>query len=192
MKAPSTPDDTEDFLEGTSFIPADTEDFPEVINYWPVSRRSMAYNWRYLQRPVADGPADVLDVQATVEQSVRQGFFLAPVYRRREVNHAQVLLFVDQEGSMTPLHHFTRDLVDTAQDSSLEKEKVEVYYFHNVPDSIVYRDAHLTAPVPLEQALAECDVDTSVLIVSDAGAARGYRRMARIGATTEFLALCST
>ncbi len=185
VKAPSTPDDTEDFLEGTPFTPADTEDFPEVINYWPVTRRSMTYNWRYLQRPVADGPANVLDVQATVEQSARQGFFLAPVYRRRELNHAQVLLFVDQEGSMTPLHRFTRDLVDTAQNSSLEK--VEVYYFHNVPDSIVYRDSNLTAPVSLEQALAKCDVNTSVLIVSDAGAARGYRRMERIRATTEFL-----
>ncbi len=185
LKAPLTPDAPEDLFPGTAFIPADTEDFPEVINYWPITRRSLAYNWRYLQRPIADGPADILDVQTTVQQSAQQGFFLAPVYRRRELNHAQVLLLVDQEGSMTPLHPFTRDVVDTAQNSFLEK--VAVYYFHNVPDSIVYRDSRLTTPVSLEQVLADCDLDTSVLIFSDAGAARNSRRMARIGATTEFL-----
>ena len=49
------------------------------------------------------------------------------------------------------------------------------------------RDSHLTAPVELEKVLAQCDSDTSVLLVSDAGAARGYRRMERIRAITEFL-----
>jgi len=185
VKAPLKPDATADFPAATPFIPTDTEDFPEVINYWPITRRSLDYNWRYLQRPIADGPADVLDVQTTVQQSAQQGFFLAPIYRRRELNHAQVLLLVDQEGSMTPLHPFTRDVVDTAQNSFLEK--VAIYHFHNVPDSIVYRDSRLTTPVSLEQVLADCDLDTSVLIISDAGAARNSRRMARIGATTEFL-----
>ncbi|NEQ71149.1 MAG: VWA containing CoxE family protein, partial [Symploca sp. SIO2D2] len=117
VKAPLQPDTPADFPAATPFIPADTEDFPEVINYWPITRRSLDYNWRYLQRPIADGPADVLDVQTTVQQSAQQGFFLAPVYRRRELNHAQVLLLVDQEGSMTPLHPFTREVVDTAQNS---------------------------------------------------------------------------
>jgi len=166
--------------------PTDLDDAPELRLYFPVSRRAMTYLWRYLRRPIADGPANVLDITATVKQVCRQGFFLAPVYRRREVNRAHLLLLIDQDGSMTPFHRFTRDLVETAQtDSTLEQ--VEVFYFHNLPFATVYQDAYLTVPVPLKSALASCDRDTSVLIVSDAGAARGYRRMERIRETTEFL-----
>ena len=169
------------------FTPAEIDEVPEFQTYCPVTRRFMSYAWRYLRRPVAAGPRTVLDVRATVEQVARQGFFLAPVYCRQQINQARLLLFVDQEGSMTPFHHFSRDLVETAEsDSTLET--VDAYYFHNVPAASVYQDAHLTVPVSLERSLAECDRDTSILIISDAGAARGYRRLERIQATTEFLA----
>jgi len=163
-----------------------TENTPKLELYFPVTRRSMAYLWRYLRRPVAGGVADECDVDATVKQVAEQGFFLAPIYRRREVNHAQLLLLIDQNGSMTPFHRFTRDLVQTAQEDSTIAI-VNVYYFHNVPTDHVYENAHCTTPVSLEQILSECDGDTSVLIVSDAGSARGNRSMARIRSTTKFL-----
>ncbi|NJP12494.1 MAG: VWA containing CoxE family protein, partial [Leptolyngbyaceae cyanobacterium RU_5_1] len=166
----------------------DTNESSPLQLYFPASRRTMTYTWRYLRRPIADGPATLLDVEATVEQAARQGFYLAPAYRRREVNHAHLLLLIDQEGSMIPFHRFTRDLVETAQDrQSSTIQQTDVYYFHNVPVETVYHDAHLTRPIALERVLAACDRDTSVLIVSDAGAARGYRRMERVRATTEFL-----
>lgn len=38
------------------FTPAETEDTSALQAYYPISRRSMVYNWRYLRRPVADGP----------------------------------------------------------------------------------------------------------------------------------------
>lgn len=170
----------------TPVVPTNIEDTQELKLYFPVNRRSLVYLWRYLRRPIADGAKDVLDVEATVKQVAQQGFYLAPIYRRREVNHAHLLLFVDREGSMTPFHRFTRDVVETAQqDSTIET--VNTYYFHNVPALHVYKDSHMTAPASLERVLTECDHDTSILIVSDAGAARGYRRMERIRATTEFL-----
>jgi hypothetical protein len=81
---------------------------------------------------------------------------------------------------------FTRDLVETARDES-DIEQVEVFYFHNVVAESLYRDPRLTEPVKMEQVLASCSTDTSLLLVSDAGAARGYRPMDRIRATTQFL-----
>jgi len=89
---------------------------------------------------------------------------------------------------MMPFHRFTRDLVETASaESFLLPENVQVFYFHNIPVEGVYRDVYLTDPIPLLEALVGCDSDTSVLIVSDAGAARGYRRQERIQETTRFL-----
>lgn len=158
--------------------------------YYPISRRSMVYNWRYLRRPVADGPRDVIDVAATIQQVTCQGFYISPVYVRRERNHARLLLLLDQNGSMTPFHHFLRDLVETAQqESSLDPENVEAFYFQNVPAVNVYKDPYLTKAIALKTVLSRCDRETSVLIVSDAGAARGYRTQERVRGTARFLYL---
>ncbi len=154
--------------------------------YWPVTRRSMIYMWRYLRRMIADGRADVLDVPATVERAARQGFFLAPIYRRRERNRAHLMLWIDQDGSMTPFHRFSRNLVDTARFES-DLDQVDVFFFRNAPMLEVYTDPFLLASIRLDEALATCSTDTSVLIISDAGAARGHRNGKRIVATAEFL-----
>ena len=168
------------------FTPAESNDTRELKSYYPISRRSMIYNWRYLRRPVADGIPDILDVEATITRVANQGFYLAPEYRRRETNHAHLLLLIDQNGSMNPFHHFSRDLVETAiYESTIQQ--VNVYYFHNVPTASVYQDLYLTEPISLGQVLAKCDRDTSVFIVSDAGAARGYRSLNRRQKTTTFL-----
>jgi uncharacterized protein len=170
------------------FTPVENDDVSTLHTYYPISRRSMIYNWRYLRRPIANGPLDVLDINATIKQATRQGFYLNSVYRRREQNNAHLLLLLDQNGSMTPFHRFTRDLVETAlYESSLQAEKVNVFYFHNVPAASVYKDLYLTEPIALHTVLTTCDNETSVLIVSDAGAARGYRELKRIRATTSFL-----
>jgi len=146
----------------------------------------MVYAWRYLRRPVADGPQEILDVEATVEQAARQGYYLSPVYRRSERNHAHLVMLLDHGGSMVPFHRFTRDLVETAQYESTI-EQVDVCYFQNVPAESVYLDPHRTLPVKLERVLAQCTESTSLLIVSDAGAARGHRKLKRVRATAEFL-----
>ena len=162
------------------------EDDDELNTHYPISRRFMVYSWRYLRRPIADGVRDVLDVKMTVEEATKQGFFLKPAYRRREKNHAHLLILVDQEGSMTPFHHFSQDLVETSQyESSIEK--VDVAYFHNLPAEYIYRDRFLTDKIALETVLSQCNSETRILIVSDAGAARGYRRRERVSATTEVI-----
>ena len=99
-------------------------------------------------------------------------------------NHAHLLILVDQEGSMTPYHDFSRDLVETAKyESSIER--VDVAYFRNLPPSeYVYQDSCLTDKISWETLLNQCDSETMVLIVSDGGAARGYRHRARVSATT--------
>jgi uncharacterized protein with von Willebrand factor type A (vWA) domain len=170
------------------FIPIEREGILSLQNYFPLPRRSMVYGWRFLRRPVADGCKNVLDIPATIQGVTEQGYYLAPVYRRQQRNGARLLLLIDQNGSMMPFHRFARDLVETAREESLlQEENVQVFYFHNVPTSHVYQDLYLTSPVPIKEVLGQCDGDTSVLIVSDAGAARGYRRQERIQDTTRFL-----
>jgi uncharacterized protein len=155
-------------------------------SYWPVSRRFMTYIWRYLRRPVSDGPMDVLNVSATVENAARQGFYLSPVYERRTGNYSHLIMLLDCGGSMVPFHRLIQGLVETAQQES-DLGRIEVFYFHNLIGDYLYADPFLTTPVALERALEDCSNDTSVLIVSDAGAARGQRKITRIRLTADFL-----
>lgn len=161
----------------------------EAVGLWafsPVTRRQMIYSWRYLRRPVLDGPPDVLDVAETVSRVAQQGFYLAPVYRRRERNHAHLLLLLDQGGSMTPFHRLTHDLAETARDESAIGS-VDIFYFHNVPADHLFFDRYCTEKVAIARVLDGCTDDTSVLIVSDAGAARGKLSVERILTTTRFV-----
>lgn len=158
-----------------------------LFEFLPVSRRKMVYAWRRLRRPVADGPADVLDVAATVDRAARQGFYLAPVYGRRKRNHARLLLLLDHGGSMVPFHRLTRELAETAAAES-DFESVDVYYFHNVPGGVLYLDPFRTRGVPMARVLGECTNDTGALIVSDAGAARRTELVVRrLAETVAFL-----
>lgn len=169
-------------------MPFEPEESLELKSYFPVSRRVMVYGWRALRRWVADGAKTVLDVSATIQVATEQGFYLGPIYQRRRRNGARLLMLIDQNGSMMPFHRFSRDLVETAcQESYLLPENVQTFYFHNVPGEWVYRDLYLTEPASLEEVLANCDAETSILIVSDAGAARGFRRQERIQETARVL-----
>jgi uncharacterized protein with von Willebrand factor type A (vWA) domain len=124
------------------FLSTKSESAASLDAYWPVSRRYLVYAWRYLRRPLADGPEDVLDLEATVEKAAREGFFVAPVYRRRVRNRSRLLLLVDQDGSMVPFHRFTRELVETASEESALGQ-VNVFYFHNFFVDTVYTDPFL-------------------------------------------------
>jgi hypothetical protein len=168
------------------FVPLQMKGAVDLNSYWPVSRRFMSYMWRYLRRPLHDGPADVLNIGATIEKTAKQGFFLSPIYQRRTRNYAHLILLIDQGGSMTPFHRFSRNLAETAQHES-NLGVVDVFYFHDVIAGSVYLDPFLTTKVRFDEVLEHCTGDSSVLIVSDAGAARGHRKLERIKATTEFL-----
>lgn len=174
-------------VRAPSIQKADQEKFP-FETYYPITRRKMAYQWRYLRCPIANGLLNLLDIDGTIEQTAHQGFYLAPNYQRREQNHVHLLMLVDQNGSMTPFHRFSRDLVETASnEGGLNPEKVDVFYFQNILSATLYQDIYLTEPIKLKTVLNSCDRQTSILIVSDAGAARGYRKLDRIRATNSFL-----
>lgn len=160
----------------------------DVFSYAPISRLSMAYAWRYLRRPVTDGPLDVLDVQSTIKLVAHQGFFLMPVYMRRKTNYAHLVLLLDQSSSMMPFRSITHDVVETARQETSIRE-VNVFYFHNIVTDIVYTDKYLMDCVEFDRALENCDVHTSVLIISDGGSARGYTDPKRVELTRKMLAV---
>ncbi len=158
----------------------------ELSIRWPLTTRAMAYGWQYLRRMRPDGPLKELDFDATVNRLAREGRFIAPVLRRTMRHHARLLLLIDRRGSMTPFHSLTNDLLATARQAPTI-EWLGACYFHDVVTGTLYADPLLNDPLTLDEALSGCGPDTSVLIVSDAGAARGHLDSDRVLATVEMI-----
>jgi uncharacterized protein len=160
--------------------------FSLLTEYFPVTRRQMKQSWRHLRRPVREGPPEELDVEATVEKVAREGILLEPVQVPRRSNRAELALLIDQDGSMVPFHSLSRQLVETARRGG-RLGRAGVYYFHDYPDGFFYRNSARSEAESISDALMTIGEQAVVLIVSDAGAARGSFEKARVERTQAFL-----
>ena len=165
----------------------DHSSFIQTDEYFPITRRQMKQSWRYLRRLVREGPAVELDVDATLNNVGRHGLLLEPVLVPHRTNRVELLLLIDQGGSMVPFHALSRRLAETASYGG-RLGKTNTYYFHNCPTEYVYYDSfHLKAEA-VQNILSQVHYEqTSVLIFSDAGAARGGFNDGRVEWTRQFL-----
>jgi uncharacterized protein with von Willebrand factor type A (vWA) domain len=154
----------------------------------PIGRREMTGIWRHLRRFRREGPPEDLDVEGTISNICRTGFFLRPVLQPRRRNQARLLLLVDRYGSMAAFSPLVDALIHSIFRGGL-LGATSVYYFHDYPQGALYEHPALTGGRPLEEVLAERAKGASVLFVSDAGAARGQFESSRVRATKECLAI---
>lgn len=155
--------------------------------YFPVTKRQMKQCWRFLRRPIREGPPVELDVEATVKRVGREGVMLSPVLVPRRVNRTELLLLIDYGGSMVPFHALSRRLAETAVRGG-RLGKTDIHYFHNCPVEYVYPAPHSPAAKRIGDMLEGMRSDrAAILIFSDAGAARGGWSQERIELTKEFL-----
>ncbi len=141
-------------------------------DYFPVTKRQMKQSWRYLRRLVREGTPTELDVEATVAKTIRQGILLKPVLIPPRVNRTDLLMLIDCEGSMVPFHALSRQLLETATRGGRLRQ-TRVFYFHDYVDEYVYRHPALIDAQHLDEMLAKAGERAAILIISDAGAARG-------------------
>ncbi len=155
--------------------------------YFPLTRRQMKQGWRYLRRNNREGPKIEFDLEGTVNQIARQGMFLESVMRAPRSNRANLLLLIDQDGSMTPFQGLSKRLVNAAVRAG-QLENAGIYYFHNCPTNYLYHDPLMQEPEILSRFLhGRLSSKSVIMIVSDAGAARGSFNPTRIRRTESFL-----
>jgi uncharacterized protein len=152
----------------------------------PMSIRDMAGAWRQLRRPQRVGVPEELDVEATINTICHTGLLIYPVFQPRRRNQARLVLLVDSQGSMTPFRLLIDALIESVLRGGLSG-KTNLYYFHDCPEELLYQNPNLIRAIPLEVVLNEEVKGNSVLIVSDAGAARGYYDGRRVQDTKKFL-----
>jgi hypothetical protein len=157
-----------------------------VDEYLPVTPRQIKQSWRFLRRRVREGTLAELDVEGTVEKICREGVLLEPVMMPSYKNRSKLVLLLDQGGSMVPFHHLSRQLIDKAQQDG-NITQIGVYYFYNYPEKYLYTDPNRLKYQLVTDILESIDSRTAVLIVSDAGAARGNFNEVREEYTVKFL-----
>lgn len=150
----------------------------------PISERQFAVLWRRCRRASRSGPKRELDVEATLRERCRRGVLVRPVMRARRRNGTRLLVLADASPSMAPWRAQLEAL-----DASLAFGRLgasALRWFGNVPRREVHADAQLASP-EARDALLERVAGGALLVVSDAGSARGTLNRRRAAQTAEFL-----
>jgi uncharacterized protein with von Willebrand factor type A (vWA) domain len=155
--------------------------------YLPLTQRQMTQRFRELRLLERSGPLTELDVRATVDKYHRHGLFLEPVLVPARRNRLDLVLLIDRQGSMVPFHSLANCLLSAAQRGGRFRS-VDVFYFHDQPGKMVFRNPQLSGANALASLLERWGASRPYLcIVSDAGAARGHFDERRLGQTMLFL-----
>jgi uncharacterized protein len=149
-----------------------------------VSLRELVVLWRRYRRSTRRGPRTELDVAATVGERCRRGLLLKPVCRPRRSNSARLLVLADVSPSMDPWRPFVATLADSLHFGRLH---YELFYFANQPRKQLFASADLRSPQDRDEVLRR-HAGAGLLIVSDAGSARGSLNRRRATQTLDFLA----
>lgn len=175
-------------MDGLHSKPEQQSDrFVLAADYLPVTQRQMKQSWRHLRRMVREGLATELDVATTVRQVARDGILLEPKLMPPRVNRTELVLLLDQDGSMVTFHALSLRLAETAQRGG-RLGQAGIYYFHNCPANYLYNDPWCLEAQPIPAVLSQLRRDrTVILIFSDAGAARGGLNFKRVSLTMVFL-----
>jgi uncharacterized protein len=114
-----------------------------------------------------DGPAEELDVEATIDRTAREGGEIELVFEPPRENNLSLLLAMDVGGSMDPFRHLT-SLLFSAAHGARHFKRFEHVYFHNCPYECVFADANFSQPIPLHELFRQFDRETRLVFVGDA------------------------
>lgn len=152
--------------------------------YLPVSERFIEQTIRSLRFRSKGIGIPVIDIAATVEQVAKQGYVEDWEKGEEDGFVTRWTLMIDTGGSMSPFQDLCNAIVHSVNNSSMKNEG-DVYYFTNVASRNIYLNADQTRIMPMRQ-LSEGS-PRNILIISDAGAARGEFRQQRVDRTYEML-----
>lgn len=150
------------------------------FTYLAVSPRFIEQTIRSLRYKVKGTGRPVIDIEATVKATAAKGYFDNWLLREEEDFVTQWTLLFDRGGSMIAFHGLQDALAEAAFRGTIKNDG-DLFYFHNIARDFLYTNAQRTRSVPFED-IAEGPL-RNILIVSDAGAARGSFNEDRIQRT---------
>ncbi len=122
---------------------------------------------RRLRAFVREGALTELDLEASIDETAKNGGELEVVLRPERRPAVKVLLLLDVGGSMEPHVEVCERLFSAAKNATHWK-RLQVYYFHNCIYGHVYESTRLRDGIPVADVLANCDSTWKLIFVGDA------------------------
>ena len=157
-----------------------------IVNglYLPVNPRRIEQTIRSYKTLSKHASRRDIDLEATIERIAKQGYF--DTYERRPQRSFSTdwTILIDHGGSMAAFEKLS-DAIATAATSENINNKGKVLYFRNYPENFLYHDAGHFTSIPFKDFIA--GPVKNIVIISDAGAARGGVNLQRAEATRAVL-----
>jgi uncharacterized protein with von Willebrand factor type A (vWA) domain len=113
------------------------------------------------------GPEDELDLEKTIDATVKNAGDIELLWTRSRKNAVKLLLLMDVGGSMEPFAELCSLLFSAAHTSSHFKD-FQYYYFHNCVYENVYRGVETQDQLSTDYLLRTLEPDYKVILVGDA------------------------
>lgn len=135
----------------------------------PLTEFQMGEAMKRLRRMIPAGPRDLVNVEKTIYQTMRNAGEIEIVFDRRLADRLKVILLIDNGGwSMDPYVAVVQTLFNYAR---AQFKDLKIYYFHNTIYNLIWQDPQRHyKPEPVEDFLRK-DPDTRLIFVGDASMA---------------------
>ncbi len=135
----------------------------------PITASQIGEALKRLKHLAPSGPQDIVNVDKTIHQTMRNAGEIEIVFDRRLADRLKVKLFIDNGGwSMDPYVELVQVLFHYAQ---FQFKELEIYYFHNTIYKNVWQDHERHKKPVLVEDFMKSDPETRLIIVGDASMA---------------------
>jgi uncharacterized protein len=157
-----------------------------VLRELPMAQRSVQMTWLRLRSLSVERQMNEVDCDQTVAQILRTGLFSDVVLRSTVRRRGELLLLVDDDNPMLPFRPAVQPLLDAIAERQIRPAMV--YRFTTYPVDYFYQWQKPTEAVAVSTVLSRLHRQrTTVIIVSDAGAASRSYNPERLRRTGQFL-----
>lgn len=155
--------------------------------YFGITFREMQQTFRFLPQYVFQQDSNQVDILTSVNKIAQMGIMIKPIFMPLQTINNEVFLLTDHEGSMIAFEKLT-NLVEQALILVFSSNRSTRCFFQNVPQEQLYKNAIHTDCIDLQTWMEQLHpIKSNIIIISDAGAARGTYSSNRVSATIKFL-----
>jgi uncharacterized protein with von Willebrand factor type A (vWA) domain len=135
----------------------------------PITELQMNEALKKLRMMLPHGPLDVINVDKTIYETMRNGGEITIVFDHRLTDRLKIVLMIDNGGwSMDPYIEIVQTLFTYARS---QFKDLKIYFFHNTIYSHVWSDPQRHLRPESVEELARLDPETRLIIVGDAAMA---------------------
>ena len=143
--------------------------YKDYTQQGPLTEVQMGEALKRLRRMFPAGPKDVVNVDKTVYETIRNGGEIEIVFDRRLSDRLKIILMIDNGGwSMDPYVDLVQTLFHYARS---QFKDLTIYYFHNTVYNRVWLDPGRYHKPELIEDFVRKDPETRVIFVGDASMA---------------------